>query len=394
MEPNLLHTLSDFPFFLQLPREIRDLVLEHVLVRDAIPIECAITKPSSTQFTDTFDELSKIYPLRAPRARRRLWSVPAFDMDLDYTDGDRNKPTTIYMTYQVSDQIESDSGYPLDLNLLQVSKQIYAEASKIFYRNNIFSFTGDYRIPTAFAFLCDRPATSLRLIESLELALMEDANMRGTSQAHYPVIRRSTDCLVLQYAYHHYTELCTLLSTSRIQLRRLFLTVETISARDLVDRMSLQDSIIFEKDNLFGPQLGAPLWLDPLLKIDGLQSVEICWIFRQPRMKRMEYTAGIMSQHMLTNTQIQLKWPSARKCQSSALTIRVLHKAEGAFPLATDGLWLWEEFTLDGDVLRLVTKENVTAIDTVQFPRTRPHLEWTLEPYPDVYVCCCTLSRA
>jgi hypothetical protein len=396
MESGLSHasSSSEFPFFLRLPREIRDLVIEHILVRDTIPIECAIAKPSSTRVPRIFDELNNIYPLRSPHAHRRLWSMPMFDMNLDYTDSNRDKPMVIYMTYQIAHQNGSSSSHRLNLSLLQVSKQVYAEASKIFYRNNIFSFTGDYRIPTAFAFLCDRPATSLRLIESLELALIEDNNMRGTPHAHYPILRRSTDSLVLQYAYHYYTELCTLLSTPRTRLRRLFLTVETLSVRGAGHGMSLQDSVTFENDNLVDPQLDAPLWLDPLLKIDGLDSVEICWIFRQPRMKRMTYMAGIISQNMLTNTQSDSDGQAACNPRSSALLLHVLHKVEGIDPSTTNDSWSWEEFTLDGDILQHMIKGNDNTIDSIQSSRTRPHLECTLEPYPDVYVCFCTLSHA
>jgi hypothetical protein len=396
MQTGLSHasSSSECPFFLQLPREIRDLVIEHILVQDTIPIECAIAKPSSARVPSIFDELGDTYPLRAPRAHRRLWSMPAFDMNLDYTDSNRNKPTSVYMTYQIANQNGSSSGHRLNLNLLQVSKQIYAEASKIFYRNNIFSFTGDYRIPTAFTFLCDRPATSLRLIESLELALMEDNNMRGTPHAHYPIIRRSTDSLVLQYAYHYYTELCTLISTPRMRLRRLFLTVETLSLRGARHGMSLQDSVTFENDNPVDPQLDAPLWLDPLLKIDGLDSVEMCWIVRQPRMKRMAYMAGIIGQHMLTNTQSESDERAACNHPSSALLLHVTHKVEGIDPSPTNDSWPWEEFTVDGDILRHMIKGDDNTIGSMQSSRIRPHLDYTLESYPDVYVCFCTLSHA
>jgi hypothetical protein len=95
----------------------------------------------------------------------------------------------------------------------------------------MFSFTADFSIPTAFAFLCDTPAEPFLLISSMELALTEYNNTNGTTETHYPITRRSTDSLVLQYAYNHFTELCTLLSTCRMRLQTLHLTIESLAAR-------------------------------------------------------------------------------------------------------------------------------------------------------------------
>lgn len=219
--------------FLLLPAELRSLILEHLLVQDLISIECAVASarpPTNGASEYSFEEeISKVYPLKVLCINRRLWSVPAFD--LGYTTDSRALPSRtglrshgdaaiIHMTYQLAHHPSDTPQDRLGLNILRVSKQMYNEASEIFWGCNIFSFTSDFRIATAFAFLCDRPAASLRLIKALELALTEHNNMKGTQQAHYPVIRRSTDSEVLRYAYNHFTDLCTLLSTPRMRLHK------------------------------------------------------------------------------------------------------------------------------------------------------------------------------
>jgi hypothetical protein len=384
---------------LQLPREIRDLIYEHMLVRDAIAIDGAITKPTSSSVPDNFEELRSCYPLRAPRVHRRLWPMPAFDMNLEAPNSYKNRSFTVYMTYQFDKQKPSTFETGPNLNMLQTNKQIYTEASKTFYGSNVFSFTGDFRIPTAFAFLCDRPATSLRLIQYLELALMEDSNMRGTPQAHYPTMRRSTDSLVLQYAYHYFTELCTLLSTPRIRLRKLYLIVETMSVPSRPTPSSLYECLAWEKYALAASETRVPpLWLDPLLKIGNLQSMELCWIARHPRLSRMACTVGEMRRHMLASTQDE-GLPTQSMTQSdmdtTSFRFSVLQKVEEGQSLVADSLWPWEEAVLEGDDdVRCIAPNDDEVIKALPSLRTRRHLETALELYVKAYVCFCVIDCA
>lgn len=369
------HGQEPFTRFLDLPREIRDCIYELILVRDTIPIECAITNTRFPQGSEE-PEYCAVSPLRAPRAYRRLWQIPAFDMDLENPNNDHTAPKTVRMTYQISKEPELASLGGFSLCLLQVSKQVYAEASKIFYSNNIFSFTQDFRVPTAFAFLCDRPAASLRMVKSVELALMEDSNMRGTAQAHYPTILRSTDSLVLQYAYHYFTELCTLLSTPRIQLRKLYLSVETWGSRGSQRVTSLQETITWENENLNSTALEI-LWLEPLLKLEGLESVEIHWIFSRAHIRRMAYMAWKIQRHSL-----------ARKAERTHLPIRItaFHKSEkGTFLVSRDHV------VLDDEEIRNVAQEECGKNEMTQAPELPRHLQWMLDIFTDAYVCRCTL---
>jgi hypothetical protein len=393
---------STFRLFLQLPREIRDLCYEHMLVRNVVPVECAITKPSSARVSAAYEDLEKVFPLRAARRYRKIWSVPTFDMELDFNNNHSGEPAAVCMTYQLAREATNHSGQrvsrklDLNLNILQVSKQVYTEAIKIFHGNNVFSFTGDFRIPTAFTFLVDRPATSLRLIKSLELALLEDANMRGTPQAHYPIIRRSTDSLVLQYAYHYFTELCTLLSTSRIQLRRLYLTVENtsvcVSSPDTSE--NLQEGILWETKQLKGGRIEAPLWLEPLLKIEGLQSVGMFWVFWQPHFQRMAHTAEVMQQYMLAKPQNDTSRSPSTESRASDLRFhfRLMKTIKSETPLGRDDSYLWENIVLSGDQIHYTAKKNTHPRDPSQATKLTPHLEWTLDPGTDIYVCSCTMN--
>jgi hypothetical protein len=380
MEPEPWPTLSTFTRFLHLPREIRDLIYSHMLVRDFIPISCAMTKTSSS---DAFDDLSTSYPLFNPRLHRRFWPIPAFDMDLDSSNNNaRHRDRSVYMTYQL-DKTSLNTG--LNLGVLQTSHQVYNEASKVFYGCNVFSFTADFRIPTAFAFLCDRPGKSLRLIKDLELALMEDNNIRGTPNAHYPAVRRSTDSLVLQYAYHWFTELCTLLSTPRIQLRKLSLIVETAC---YVGAATLQDSFERERRTWRGE---APLWLEPLLKIGGLEGIELTWVSRQPRVLRMRSMVGIMRRHMLARTQGDGEMYPRNDME--AFRFAVLHKTEEEESALMDRGRTWDEAVLDRDEVRYIEDDSDDNMKKVTPSyRTRRHVECAMEFYMDVCACFCVIN--
>ncbi|KAL6707397.1 hypothetical protein ACN47E_004176 [Coniothyrium glycines] len=299
---------------LQLPREVRDLIYEHVLVRDVIPIEAAVVKiPEATASRSPgySKNLRELLPCRYSWSHRRLWLIPVLDIVCDFGPSDRTEDPrstrSVSMTYQLDtwSPMVSPEG-PIEIRLLQTCKQVYHEAREIFYGRNIFSFTADFRIATAFAFLCDRPAESLRLISSMELALLEDNNMRATAEAHYPIVRRSTDSLVLQYAYNHFTDLATLLSTPRVQLRKLYLRVQSLASSYDEPPKSFQDCIAWETSKMKdSPWIAS--WMDPLLKIEGLELVDVCWSFDRPRIRRMLATLSTMRSHMFNKDESEIQ---------------------------------------------------------------------------------------
>ncbi|KAF1946598.1 hypothetical protein EJ02DRAFT_215372 [Clathrospora elynae] len=384
---------------LQLPREIRDLIYDYVLVRDVISIECAVVNFPKAADVASFSprfctDFTKLFPSRSPWAHRRLWSIPAFDIDVAFSQVDLVKePRFVQMTYQLAVNPSHDIG----IRLLQTCKQVYTEARETFYVKNLFSFTGDFRIPTAFAFLCDRPAKSLLLISSMELALTEDSNMRGTTEAHYPIVRRSTDSLVLQYAYNHFTDLCTLLSTSRMRLRRLHLTVDSLAERYGKLPESIQECLSWEALKTTESRPWIASWIEPLLKLETLDFIAIYWIFDRPRIQRMADTVSLMSEQMIAGTQSELKTlPDLRG--DPELNFRLLYqsgsngKTHAICGLPEETSW-WSNYRLHGEGSEPIKDidDDYEEHDMAVWPK---HLQDMTTVLSCVYVCYCELSRA
>lgn len=294
--------------FLQLPREIRDLIYEHALVRDTVPIDCAVLGgPSYRKHTGSqcpfSPQLHKAYPLTSPRARRTTWFLPIYDLKVDIQGGTWMEPKRAQMTYQLAPPCERPKGAyyhdKIALQLLLVCRKVHAEARPVFYKKNVFSFTSKFPISTALAFLQDRSGTALALLSSIELVLTEDNNMRGTAEAHFPPTRRSSDCLVLQYAFHYFTDLCTLLASPTVQLRRLFLTIESLSSCGDKQPESLADCLAWEIEKSDAERPWTASWIEPLLQIESLESVMIYWISDRPRVRRISDTLSTIQRSML-----------------------------------------------------------------------------------------------
>ncbi|EUC40655.1 hypothetical protein COCMIDRAFT_108235 [Bipolaris oryzae ATCC 44560] len=288
---------------LQVPREIRDIIYEYVLVRNIIHVErAAATVPETTakQSPEFYRQLTQSYPLTHTRSHRRVWAIPRFDLGLpSFKDDPELPPSHVQMTYQITRQCNLPFGHRIGIRLLQTCQQIYREAREIFYSKNVFSFRTVECIPTAFAFLCDRPAESLRLISSMEITLGEGTNLRGTTEAHYPVVARSTDSVVLRYVYNHFTNLCTLLSTSRMQLRKLTLVIDSLHQFYRPVFPSPTDCIKWETQRMSGPRPWVAPWVEPLFKVENLECLEIHWILDRPEICRMADTLSLMKEQML-----------------------------------------------------------------------------------------------
>lgn len=213
------------------------------------------------------------------------------------------EPKRAKLTYQLappSTKPKDVHGHDeITLQLLQVCQTVYSEARQVFYKKNVFSFTGRFPIPTALAFLQDLPATAVALLSSIELALTEDNNMRGTAEAHFPSTRRSSDCLVLQHAFHYFTNLCKLLSSPAIRLRRLYLTIESLSSYGDSQPESLPECLAWEAEKSSFDRPWTASWIQPLLQVGGLESIRIYWISDRPRVRRMSDTLSTMQQSML-----------------------------------------------------------------------------------------------
>ncbi|EDU45879.1 hypothetical protein PtrSN002B_009240 [Pyrenophora tritici-repentis] len=299
---------------LELPRELRDLIYEFALVRDVIPIQRAaatldrIPEETRSRCPEFYRQIALTYPLRRPRAHRRTWPIPRLDLRTSSSRYDPSDlPADIQMTYQLEDDYDEPWTHKFEIRLLQTCRQIYDEAREIFYGKNLFSFTDTEAIPTAFAFLCNRPAESLKFISAMEISFDEGSNMIGTAKAHYPIQAKSTDSLVLRYAYHYFPDLCTLISTPRMQLRRLNLTINSLS-QHFVNSMnrhyisapsSIAASVSWETEKMRNSRPWVASWVQPLLKVKNLEYLEINWMFDRPEACRMADTLSLMRRHML-----------------------------------------------------------------------------------------------
>jgi hypothetical protein len=299
---------------LELPRELRELIYEHAIVRDTIPIECAVVRgPGYRKHTGypcaTSPQLREAYPLYHEVVYRRTWSLPIYDLNVDIQGGTWMEPKRAQMTYQLGILCtRPDRAHRNDdiaIQLLQVCRTVYDEARPLFYKKNTFSFTGRFPISTALAFIQDLSPTALPLLSSIEIVLTEDNNMRGTAEAHYPPITRSSDCLVLQHAFHYFTDLCALLASSVVQLRQLYLTIESQSGYGDSQPQSLAECLAWEVGKSSFPRPWVASWIQPLLKIESLESVKVYWISDRPRLRRMSDTLSAIQQAMLKRDDLQ-----------------------------------------------------------------------------------------
>ncbi|KAJ4990711.1 hypothetical protein SVAN01_03720 [Stagonosporopsis vannaccii] len=291
-----------------LPREIRDLIWEHSIVRDTIPIDCAVVEGPGyrrhTGFPCSFSpQLHKAYPLIRDVTWRRTWFLPIYDLKVDIDGGTWMEPKRARMTYQIAAPCtgpkRTHDFEKIAIQLLQVCRTIRDEARALFYKNNVFSFTGQFPISTALAFLQDRPVIALSQLSSIEILLTEDNNMRGTADAHFPPTTRSSDCLVLQHAFHYFTDLCNLLSSPSIHLRRLCLTIESLSSYGDNEPESLPDCLAWEAGKSSSERPWVAAWIDPLLQINSLEVIKLYWISDRPRILRMADTLSLIQHSML-----------------------------------------------------------------------------------------------
>lgn len=169
----------------------------------------------------------------------------------------------------------------------------------ILYRRNTFSFTGDYGIPTALIFLRDRPTASLHLIRSLELRLkyVEELQPSGVTSERYS----GRHVLLRKHASEFYEELCSVLSPPQMDLRRLYLTVDTHWTHPLLDA---DGPALRQRDNLkwqHSTRNRSPdivEWVHPLLNVKGLEKLSVYWI-NGIHTRLVGQTIALMAEKML-----------------------------------------------------------------------------------------------
>ncbi|KAF3035972.1 hypothetical protein E8E12_007740 [Didymella heteroderae] len=249
-----------------LPRELRDQIYEYLLGPDSIAIECAVTNvPRSLVAVGGeigfCEALYQKYKLTYPLAHRSTWEVPVKNLNV-LADEFQLDSTTVTMTYQIGPSLRESTGAALELQLLEVCQQIHAEATTIFYTTRQFCFNFKYAIPTAAAFLADRSTDALSSINFLQLSLFE-ARGGAIREGDYPI----DDVSLLRDTYGYFPKLCGFYAT--------------YFPGDEPDELP---SLEHFNTNGFGgattiwsdpPQHKVPSWVDPLLKITGLETLKV-----------------------------------------------------------------------------------------------------------------------
>ncbi|CBX98473.1 hypothetical protein LEMA_P098820.1 [Plenodomus lingam JN3] len=385
--------LSSSSQLIQLPREIRDLIYEYALLgnKHTIALESAIINTSQSahiQNLGFYKRLEEKFHCLHTRTHRRIWSVPTFDLNVAFGTQDiYNIPKYVSMTYNLNRRCHS-LGRP-NVSLLRTNKQIHAEASELMYGRATFSFNADFALAAAFAFLSDRAPATLLKINRLELGLSEDSNMCGTGTAHYPVMLRATDSSVLQYAYNHYTDLCTLLSSSRMSLRHITLRINSNLSpwRQINTPQTAEEWLLWEEREAKSLRPARPLWIEPLLQIKNLDSIDIYWGSNSLWAHRIADAISVLRQHMLKkHMRIQ---HSGLGTAETPLTFRLLDRQDFSgtldkasslidYTLHENGTWLvskcpdehWARETFDAQDLN-GSRTRCNVINVILSPQGR-----------------------
>ncbi|KAF1361948.1 hypothetical protein EJ07DRAFT_153530 [Lizonia empirigonia] len=204
---------------LQLPREIRDLIYEYLLVPGLVPISCAVTKAPKSLVAvggevGFCESLYQTYRLTYPLEHRSTWSVSVETLAIP-ADNFQLESSTVHMTYQLDSSRLKDNQQLLELQLLQVCQQLHAEVSEAFYSKNTFSFMSSFAVPAAAMFLGDRWTDASRCIRSLEMHLKED-QLGMAQDGAFP---ENDGYFQGHDADGHYTRLCALLASDFVKIR-------------------------------------------------------------------------------------------------------------------------------------------------------------------------------
>lgn len=282
--------------FLKIPRELRNIIYTYLLTQPKICLESSVIGTTTPAYAEM---IQPDLPPRKPRRARSTWVQNTVDYVNRYVDVtpisvDCDEIVDVEVTYQVALNKLISAPY---LDIFLTSRQIYSEAREIFYGKNIFCFSADFRIPTAFHFLKDRPSASLACIRSMELHLLEE---------YY---RDETVSVLTLYSFTFFTDLCAILASPqmRIQSFRLGIHALAMSEQPYVPGMRLADYLKREKTRGF--LLDPPDWMQPMLEIRGLDSLTVYWdSIPVSQVLRAAKSIKIMRLRMLKNGEAMVDW--------------------------------------------------------------------------------------
>jgi hypothetical protein len=138
-------------------------------------------------------------------------------------------------------------------------------------------------------------------------------------------------------------------------------------------------------------------WVDPLLKLESLEYVEVIWIFDRPRLRRMADTVSLMRQHMLAEDPSGLKIQKGLMADST-FEFRMLHRLAtngelfaNHIPSAKD--LLWSSYCLSSDGSQPIER-NRNILGSQEMTLWRQHIQDLIEVSSCLYICVCELRRA
>ncbi|KAF2734671.1 hypothetical protein EJ04DRAFT_564088 [Polyplosphaeria fusca] len=286
---------------LQLPREVRDLILDSLLNQGVVRVKSAVAEEplfdlpyQTTHFRHQVRDLC--FVLRRPCHARSTFSLPLNHIFSGYSSTGHVK---VPFTYQASDQ-QGVHIPQLHLQVMVVCRQLYAEAREIFYGRNIFRFDSDLRIPSALRFLEDRPLESLKHIKSMELALTEDECPPEDATDVFDRDETSGErSMKLRYAYGHFTQLCAFLA-DRMQLRSLGILLETLERMRSRQRYPATVEDCIERES--ASPADVPSWIAPITRIRGLERVMFRSISRSGLLRRHAEIARLLRASVLAQS--------------------------------------------------------------------------------------------
>ncbi|KAJ4299350.1 hypothetical protein N0V90_004595 [Kalmusia sp. IMI 367209] len=393
---------SQPPPLLRLPREIRDIIYEYVLFHGTIAIEASVTKAPRSRIVvggeiGFCEALYQQYKLTYPLTCRSTWAVPLHDLAVPEPELQLDS-STVHMTYQIASSTHGNTSTRIDISLFHVCKQVYYEANDIFFRKNTFSFTADFRIPTAAVFLRDMSDLSLRLPTSLELHLMDsEIETSHVDQINYSGPRE------LQCSYGFYPELCARLSSANMNLRKISLSIESsnLPSTDLLFPISgaiAMDNMRWKASEGTDGTI-VPEWIHPLLGIKTLDKLSVFWIFDGRHIRLIGRTLTLMRQHMLKRAHHRAKEvvkPERKELEFLYRVIDPLTMRQDGAVMAyepTDESLSYRNCTIHDDGCRLI--ESGTGDSTVlvngsaERPLVREYLAY-LAPLSDNAGSCTT----
>ncbi|KAF2814791.1 uncharacterized protein BDZ99DRAFT_184750 [Mytilinidion resinicola] len=261
---------------LDLPREIRNLIYEKMVVRDKVDVQAIRVREDGR--LDQYFGLSLTYPVRLAAKThhsRSVWSWVWGDYDetlvMSYHLGAMPErfifPHCTYQLKTTDDASKPGRGRP-HLQIFLTNKQIYEEAQLIFYSKNTFAFS---EVPACAAFLHDRSPETLRTIRSIEFHVDEKID---------PPTDDVQDVKKQPYIYSGGRDMALgELISQRMAFRHLTLFIRTFLVGEFDDDYERWDWANREKVEMSTEWYSwIPAWVPTFPRINkNLDSLEVVW---------------------------------------------------------------------------------------------------------------------